>query len=262
MNQSNTGGLAAASQADIASRQAMLPTIPMLQTRYGVMLAPTSESALARSLTTYGEWVEQELDVLGALLEEGQTVLEYGAELGAHTLWLSQMVGHKGQVHVVEPRRFGHIALCSALALNHLGNVYPLHASLGDARRDVTLGATDTQPEEGSQQTAVDALKLSPLHLIKVNQSGGLLPLLSGAEKTIRDQQPLIYFRLSTADMATKEIAALKALGYRCWSHLPYLYSTDNFNSSATNIFPGWVSQNVIAAHQDKSVDLAHLTEL
>jgi hypothetical protein len=172
------------------------------------------------------------------------------------------MVGVNGQVHVVEPRRFGHIALCSALALNHLRNVYPMHASLGDARRDVVLGATDEHPEEASQQTSLDMLALGQLHLIKVNQPGGLLPLLSGAEKILRDQQPLIYFRLSSADMATKEIAALKAQGYRCWSHLPYLYSTDNFNGSASNIFPGWVSQNVIAAHRDNSVDMAHLTEL
>jgi FkbM family methyltransferase len=267
MHQDNTHGEATGSPVTDAGskneRKTGAPNqVPLWSTRYGLILANQSDSPLARSLKSYGEWVEQELDIIGALIQEGQVVLEYGAELGAHALWLSKMVGDEGQVHVVEPRRLDHIALCSSLALNRLRNVYPLHARLGASNGDVELAETSGQPPEATRQVALDSLKLDKLHLIKVSQSGELMDMLSGAEKTMRDQQPAIYFRLASADMATKEIAALKARNYRCWSHLPYLYNADNFCGNTTNIFPGWVSQNIIAVHRDKAVDLSHLPEL
>jgi len=233
------------------------------QTRYGVVLAAPSKTIMARSLAEYGEWIEQELDTIGALLDEGHVALEYGAEYGAQTLLLSQLVGTSGQVYVVEPRRFEHIALCSTLALNQVRNVYPLHAALGDSRHaTVFLAAADEQPEETCRQVALDSLRIAKLHLIKVNRAGGLLPMLAGAEGTVRNHRPSIYFRLSNTDLATEEINTLKSMGYRCWSHLPYLYSARNFAGATSNIFPGWVSQNVIATHKDATEEFVHLHEL
>ncbi len=233
------------------------------QTRYGVLLADGSKSAIARSLSQYGEWMDQELDMIGALIDEGHTAVEYGAEYGAQTLWLSQLVGTSGQVHVIEPRRFEHIALCSTLALNGVRNVYPLHAALGDSREvSVYLPDEGEHFGEASRQIALDSMRVAKLKLIKVNRAGGLLPMLSGAEGTLRSHRPIIYFRLSNTDLATQEITTLKSLGYRCWSHLPYLYNTRNFAGSTTNIFPGWVSQNVIATHKDATEEFAQLHEL
>lgn len=256
-----------------ASAPAELPTaspditsagkLSFWQTRYGVVLADGSKAATARSLGQYGEWLDQELDMIGALLDEGHVVLEYGAEYGAQTLWLSQLVGANGQVHVIEPRRFEHIALCSTLALNGARNVYPLHAALGDSREvSLFMPAEDGHPGETSRQMALDAMRVARLNLIKVNRAGGLLPMLAGAEATLRNHRPIVYFRLSNTDLATQEIATLKSMGYRCWSHLPYLYNARNFAGSTANIFPGWVSQNVIATHKDATEEFAQLHEL
>ncbi|ULU25490.1 hypothetical protein [Dyella terrae] len=247
----------------VSSRSIVATQPTFWHTRYGLVLDNGAKDTVARSLSTYGEWVEQELDTLGALIDEGQVVLEYGAEYGAHTLWLSKLVGDTGQVHVVEPRRYEHIALCSTLALNGLRNVYPVHAALGESGgATVTFAASDEQSEEVSREVSVDNLRLDKLHLIKVNRGGGLLPMLAGAEGALRTHNPTIYFRLSNADLATREIDALKSRGYRCWSHLPYLYSAGNFANSRSNIFPGWVSQNVIATHRDAAAEFVHLHEL
>ncbi|WP_114241790.1 hypothetical protein [Dyella sp. C9] len=233
------------------------------QTRCGLILAQPCRTPVTRSLSEYGEWIEQELDTIGALLDEGQAVLQYGAEYGAQTLWLSKLVGQGGRVHVVEPRRLDHIALCSTLALNGVRNVYPLHAALGEKQgATVYLDAADDQPAETCTQMTLDALRLGKLHLVKVNRAGGLLPLLAGAEATLRHDHPIIYFRLSHSDQAMEEIKALKGLGYRCWSHLPYLHSALNFAGSTSNIFPGWVSQNVIATHREADEVFSHLLEL
>jgi len=235
---------------------------PVWQSRYGIVLADASEKQLTQSLGAYGEWVEQELDLVGVLLEEGQVVLEYGAELGAHTLWLSRMVGPHGTVYAVEPDRLEHIALCSTLALNQVRNVHPIHASLGDSASEIVSEASDGRPAEAVRQIELDSLRLGELNLLKINPRGALLSVLAGGDAVISDQMPAIYFRLSSAELAIKEIAALKGRGYRCWSHLPYLHNADNFLGSKTNIFPGSVSQNVIAVHKSRSADFGHLPEL
>lgn len=243
-------------------RPALSGLPPLWQTRYGIVLTDASEKPLTQSLGVYGEWVEQELDLVGVLLEESQVVLEYGSELGAHTLWLSRMVGAHGTVYAVESDRLEHITLCSTLALNQVRNVHPIHASLGDSIGEILTEAREDRPAEAVRQITLDSQRLGDLHLLKINPRGALLPVLAGADGVLANQMPAIYFRLSSAELAIKEIAALKARGYRCWSHLPYLHNADNFLGSKTNIFPGSVSQNVIAVHKSKAADFGHLPEL
>lgn len=239
-----------------------VPSVPLWNTRYGVVHDNQADDVIARSLSSYGEWVEQELDLVGALLDEGNVALQYGAEHGAHALYLSKLVGATGEVHVVEPRRLPHIALCTALGLNNVRNVHPCQAALGDRQGTVDLPASSSQPEERVRMLTLDALKLSALHLLKVNALDSLLSLLSGGGEILRKHKPAIYFRLSTMESAANEVAALKEKGYRCWSHLPYLYNANNFAENKRNIFPGWSYQNVIAVHRDAPVDFQHLPEI
>ena len=58
------------------------------------------------------------------------------------------------------------------------------------------------------------------------------------------------------------EVQALKDLGYRCWSHVPYLYNADNYAEQTSNIFPGCVSQNVMASPVESRFELETQYEL
>jgi FkbM family methyltransferase len=238
------------------------PVLPLWNTRYGVVQASETDDLLARSLNSYGEWAERELDIIGALLDEGSVAVQYGAELGAQTLGLARIVGDTGQIHVVEPRRLEHITLCTSVALNGLRNVYPHHVALGDRNGHVELPASSSHSHERARLAALDSMELPAPQLLKINPLGCLLPVLAGAGDTLRQHKPAIYFRLSTMELAVNEIAALKARGYRCWSHLPHLYNPSNFSGNKRNIFPGFVNQNVIAVHQDASTGFEHLVEL
>ena len=86
-------------------------------TRYGMMAAIAPNGPVSRSLQRYGEWAEQELNLLSGLLEDGQSVLEFGGEYGAHTLWFAQAVGERGAVYVAEPRRLPFQQLCANVAI-------------------------------------------------------------------------------------------------------------------------------------------------
>ncbi|HVK51322.1 MAG TPA: FkbM family methyltransferase [Pseudoxanthomonas sp.] len=236
------------------------------KTRYGIMASRRADVMAAQSLQLYGEWMEHELDLLSGLVEQGNSVLEFGGDFGAHAIWLAQAVGEKGQVHVVEPRRLEFQQLCANIALNQLLNVYTHLAWLGRDSENVQVSEKLNESPAGDaaplRSISVDSLNLTNLHLLKVNLPGTLSGILLDAEATLRRCRPTIYARLGQPEQAIAEVRALKQAGYRCWSHLPYRYNRDNFNASDDNQFPGCVSQNVIAVPVETRTDFDRLQEI
>lgn len=238
----------------------------MWNTRYGVMNAVSDNNLTVRSLSQLGEWMEQELDLLSSFVEEGQTVVEVGADYGAHTLWLSRAVGAQGEVHTAEPRRLAFQQLCANLALNGLVNVHTLPVWLGRQSGNAQLG--DLMPtlaasaNERVRTATIDSLGLEALHLLKVNQPGAIESVLDGADDAVRKFRPVIYMRLGDAEQSIAEVKAIRDLGYRCWSHLPYLFNKGNYAEQTDNIFPGRVYQNVIATPIEGRLTFDHLHEI
>ncbi|NID14182.1 hypothetical protein [Luteibacter yeojuensis] len=239
---------------------------PFWPTRYGIAAAVAADNAVARSLELYGEWAEHETLLLSGLIEEGQTVLEFGADFAAHALWMAQAVGPQGEVHVAEPRRIPFQQACANVAINGLANVFTHPVWLGRGKGTSSLGSLLPGHRPGTDEkvrvATVDSLKLDALHLLKVNQPYALVDILAGAGDTIRAHRPLIYARLSGMDAAQAEVEAIKAQGYRAWSHVPYLFNGENHAGVGTNIFPGMVQQNVVAAPADSRFEFAERLEL
>ena len=242
--------------------------VPQLwKTRYGVMNSVPGRCPASRSLAQYGEWIEQELDQLSEIVADDQHVLEFGSEYGAHALWFARAVGDRGKVHVIEPRRMVMQQLCANVALNGLQNVHTHPMWLGRNSGTAELGSilSDVEGTERKERIPVrtlDELDLDALHLIKINYAGELLAVLEGAGGTIRRLRPNLYFRMGEQDLAEEEVRRVKDLGYRVWSHLPYLYSRNNQVGNTVNIFPGRVYQNVIATPQEGGVAFERLIEL
>jgi hypothetical protein len=230
---------------------------PFWNTRYGITAAVATDNVVARSLQLYGEWAEHETNLLSGLLDEGQSVLEFGGDFAAHALWMAHAVGPLGQVHVVEPRRLRFQQLCANVALNQLDNVFTHPAWL-----DRSAGQRRLGPKEAVRAITVDSLQLEAVHLLKFNLPDTLVDALAGARETLREHRPLLYVRLSGIDQAAAEIAAMKAQGYRVWSHVPYLYNVDNHAGIEHNIFPGIVQQNAIAAPSESHFEFADRLEL
>ena len=230
---------------------------PLWTTRYGVATAVATDNVVARSLQLYGEWAEHETNLLSGLLEEGHSVLEFGGDFAAHTLWMAHAVGPSGQIHVAEPRRLRFQQVCANVALNQLDNVFAHPVWLARSAGQHVLDAG-----ESVRAITIDSLQLEAVHLMKFNLAGTLVEALTGAQETLREHRPLIYVRLSGLEQAEAEIASIKALGYRVWSHVPYLYNSDNHAGVDRNIFPGIVQQNAIAAAADSHFEFGDLLEL
>jgi len=250
------------------NKRIALDTAPQFwNTRYGLAASVPADNPIARSLELYGEWAEHEIGLLGSLVKEGHRVLELGGQYGAHALWLSRAVGESGKVHVADPCRIGFQRMCANIAINGLGNVYTHPFWLGRTKGQTALsslpsfGRTDAR-DETVAVAAIDELGLEGLDLIKVNIPGALVDLLAGAIETIREHRPVIYARLGGIARVEQEIQALKDLGYRCWSHAPYFYNLDNYAGHGTNVFPGCVLENVVAAPVESRFELEARLEL
>jgi hypothetical protein len=230
---------------------------PLWNTRYGIAAAVATDNVIARSLQLYGEWAEHETNLLSGLVDEGHSVLEFGGDFAAHTLWIAHAVGAAGQVHVVEPRRLRFQQLCANVALNQLDNVFTHPAWL-----DRSMGEHVLDQKESVRSITIDSLRLEAIHLMKFNLADSLIGALTGAAETLRKHRPLLYVRLSGLDHAEGEVAFIRSLGYRVWSHVPYLYNSDNHAGIETNIFPGIVQQNAIAAPADSHFDFGDRLEL
>jgi hypothetical protein len=231
-------------------------TSPLLTTRYGLCAPSPGDTPAARALQLYGEWAEQETDLLSGLVTDGHHVVEIGGDFGAHTLWLARAVGDTGAVHVIEPRRLPFQQLCANVALNQLPNVFTHHAWLGGA------DGTHELDGEAVRKATLDGLALPALHLLKINLAHALPDALAGAARTLRDHRPVLYARLSGLDAAEHEVDAIKALGYRAWSHTPPLFNPENHAGAVRNIFPGIVTCNVIAAHAESGIEFEACIEL
>ena len=179
-------------------------------------------------------------------LDDNQTRLEKARAPGA-------CIDPSAIVHVADPGRISFQQMCANIAINGLSNVHTHPHWLGHSEDQVLPALLHhallhQHAQEIVQVKTLDSMGLESLNLIKINVAGALNALLAGAVETIRKHRPVIYARLGGIEQAALEVQTLKELGYRCWSHAPYVYQRENHAQQATNIFPGCVLQNVVAS--------------
>ena len=73
------------------------------QCKHGAMMFHANDSYIGRSLDLYGEFSEGEIELFKQVVRPGMTVIDAGANVGAHTIYLSKAVGARGRVLAFEP---------------------------------------------------------------------------------------------------------------------------------------------------------------
>ncbi len=174
-------------------------------------------------LTIYllGAFERPTLRALESLVEPGATVLDVGANVGAHTLHLARLVGEKGRVIAFEPTDFAIAKLRANLRANpHLESRVDVQQVFLVAREDgamvKTLGSSwpvdGTTPDDvqmgsramgvsGAASSTVDAVMAAAsepdVRLIKMDVDGHELEVLEGAQSLLRRRRPIIVMELA-----------------------------------------------------------------
>jgi FkbM family methyltransferase len=238
-----------------------------LKTRFGPMLALAGDRYITRSLELYGEFSGEEWTLFAHMVTPGMTVVEVGANIGCHSVALARAC-FPGPLYLFEPQQRVFQILCANLALNGVTNAiaYPEAAAAAqgfvlipslDYGADFNFGGVSVQPEgdgaEGQRvrATPLDSLELAACHLLKIDVEGFEAEVIRGAAQTIARHRPLLYVENDRPERQQELISLIAAMGYRLYSHLPALYTADNFNGAAENVFPGVVWVNMLGLPQE-----------
>jgi FkbM family methyltransferase len=225
------------------------------------------------SLRKYGEFSVGEQEIFRQIVPPGSLVVEVGANIGAHTVELSRLVGGDGEVHAFEPQRIVFQALCANLALNQCANVFARQAALGAEKGTILVPAlnpavrsnfggvslTNVSSGEPVDVLTLDGLDLPACHLLKVDVEGMEVEVLRGAQSTLDLYRPILYLENDRDERSQELLGMTLDLGYAVYWHLPRLYNPANFYGAAEDIFPNIISVNILCIPNEAKPDVPDL---
>jgi FkbM family methyltransferase len=179
---------------------------------------------------------QYEPDVTAAIRRHtraGMTIVDIGANIGAHTLLFAKLTGSGGRVIAFEPTDFAFSKLKRNLSLNDAAHVEAVKLALSDSDlppREVNFRSswrTDGSRRDGVSTVAFQRLdawseqtKLGKIDLVKIDVDGNEFPLIVGGRETIARNRPLILMEAVGPhfdDAMRNPFAVLRELGYRFW---------------------------------------------
>ncbi|MDX2241748.1 MAG: FkbM family methyltransferase [Leptolyngbyaceae cyanobacterium bins.302] len=229
------------------------------QCRHGFFLHNVNDLTVGRSLDLYGEWSEGEINLFKTLIQLGNTVVDVGANIGAHTVFLAKTVGLQGRVFAIEPQRMNFQMLCANLALNSITNTYSYQVALSEAIGFIPLSSLTgsssslSQPGEQVQTATLDSFGIPNCRLIKIDVGEMLASVLQGASQTLQRCQPIVYV-VSDRRVPVEVASSLIALGYDLYIYRPRLYDPNNYLQNSRNVFGSMAFDNLLGFHRSHNM--------
>ena len=265
--------------------------IEVKQCRHGRLMYYGNDTYIGRSLRLYGEYSEGEITLWSQFLRPGMTVIDVGANIGAHTIYLAKAVGPRGLVYAIEPQRQLFQMLMGNLALNEIANTSVFMGALADdsyrgvkrsAKTDEGTGTINvpaidygragnfgaialgkrSKRGEAVPVVTLDSLGLNRVRFIKIDVEGMERAVLRGASETLERDRPILYVENERAEHSRELISLILGAGYRLFWHLPPLFNPKNFSGAVRNMFPNVVSGNMLGVHQTTTSDIRGLREI
>jgi FkbM family methyltransferase len=254
----------------------------LIPTRHGPMWGLRTDAYITGCLQTYGEYCEAETDVFRQLVKPGMTVVEAGANIGAHTVMLARACA-PGRLIAFEPQQRAFQLLCANLTMNEVANVTAYPEALGAAAGVVELplvdygqpgnfGSVSPRPAEAAAEPWREGLmvRLRPLvaldlpacHFLKVDVEGWEAGVLRGAARTIARCRPLLYVENDRAAQQAELIALIDALGYVQYWHMAALFSPNNFNGVAEDKTGGVMALNMLCVPAERDMTVIDMQRI
>ena len=91
---------------------------------------------------------------------------------------------------------------------------------------------------------------------------GSEAEVLRGAAETIARCRPLLYVENDRPERQQEVISLVAEMGYRLYWHLPPLFTPDNFNGCAEDVFGPVVSINMLCLPRELGAEVGGLEEI
>ena len=108
-----------------------------LTTTNGVtFITKSNDFFVSKSLEVYGEWSFGEIELLAQILTKSENIVEAGANIGAHTVFLAKDIVPDGKVFAFEPRRILFQNLCANISINSRTNCFCSQTALSEKKNE------------------------------------------------------------------------------------------------------------------------------
>lgn len=214
-------------------RDDAVPYTIIVPTIYGTMLANRYDINQTNALVTTGRGADhEEIAIISRLFDiipvSGLKVfVDIGANIGTHTVGLSEHLGDSGVIYSFEPQRILFQMICGSLAINSYTNVHCHNVALGSRTEwidvphfdyfkpmnfgSIEFGSEQQEPlhqrqgmgrgsPEKVMQTTLDSYSINRVHVLKIDVEGMETEVLKGAEETIRNCKPIILIEYLKSD--------------------------------------------------------------
>jgi len=223
--------------------------------RYGEFKIIDTDSVISVSLQLYGEWAQQEINLLAHFIKPGSVVLDVGAFIGTHTRAFSELVGASGKVLSFEPRNATYGVLVENAKLASVDNIQVFNAALGAAEACVkvpslnfadhsnfgaaSLNSMVNQTDTGEKIniTTLDAYGLDRLDFMKIDVEGMEIAVLNGAKETVGRCRPVIFAECNSLESGVLIVRWAQKENYQSYGVLSAAYNQHNFAGNTENIF-------------------------
>ncbi len=252
--------------------------VRQINSRHGVFNFCNSDLMIGKSLREYGEFSEIELSAMKKFLNDGDFVLEIGANIGCFTIPFSKIVGKRGKVLAFEPQKFIFNLLKKNIECNELKNVEIYNSAIGDTNTILELDDFDySQPgnfggiglkenydnskcakikEKKKNKiktlTLNNFLNLKKCNFIKIDVELMELDVLRGGKKFIEKFRPIMWLE-NQNDFPNKINDFLISNEYEPFWMETWLYNHNNFFLNKTNCFGATSTLNTLAIPKDIS---------
>ena len=238
--------------------------------RYGQMVYQPHDIYIGRSFELYGEFSEGEVELFRQIVRPGDTVLDIGANIGAHTVPFAHLVGKQGKIVAFEPQRVPYYMLCANTVLNSFQHVWCFQAGVSAAAGTMLVPDLNYEAETnfGGLSLAkeypgipsyrvpvmtVDSLQLQQCRLLKIDVEGMEQQVLHGAVETLRQRRPFLYLEDDRPDQSQALRALIEQLGYVAYLHQPRLFNPHNYANNPQNVFSEIVSPNLFCHPREQA---------
>ena len=230
------------------------------------------DNIISSALRLYGEWAQDEINLISQLIAPGFNVLDVGAFIGTHSLAFSIFVGKEGMVYSFEPRKEIFGFLSANLELNACKNVIAQNIALSDNNYELTLNSIEINESNnyggfslgfnpGSNHSnsyeipvkTIDALGIKKIDFLKLDVEGMERKILDGAIMTIERDRPIIFCECNSLIGGNEDIVFCQKVGFSVFGFLASAYNAGNYNKIEENVFGPAKELSLLLIPQEKA---------
>ncbi len=257
------------------------PDVVSLNTKYGLLSVFKGDDPIGTCLHLYGEWADQEFDVLDKLLTTNSCCVDIGANVGTHTVWLAKRCP-QGFIFSFEPQYYIHMLLNSNIIMNNCFNVVPVRSFISNENtyiktivntpkhQKLNYGEFSINHKDESSLISTQVIQFDDfdffnkkIDFIKMDCEGTEREVLLSAEKTILRDKPHMYVEFNGVEGNDLVLNTIENFEYNCYWHVYPKFNPDNFNKYENNIWvydyekcdedhiPKYFEANMICIHKD-----------